>query len=710
MLLLGSLPALAQRNIGGELYDYSTTDQSKQAYRLSYNHIYVKFQDNTTDQEIKDLLFDAAGLKLEVGTYTMNKERNPRGFVKASLVGSTINSPEKLKAALTTLEQSSKVIVANPYIVWKNASNKNETEAAMGITEEFYVKLKPNTSVEEFRALVAVTNTTIKTQYPYNAATYILIADKNAQGNALEMANRFYESTKFEYAAVDFELQPSFGDYKVTPLPETKNDIKSIKDIKDVLGVQATVNDPLWPWQYSHKVEGPIPGGAYPVNEARAAFPGNPAPRPSDQPWNMEASMLVDKAWDIATTAGQGIKVAVIDNGVDRGHPDLAANMSPTGFDPANPANLGDAGTVAGDHGTTCAGVIAAVANNNIGVAGVAHRATIVPVQIFTAGNAGVATAIDWSWNQGGCDVLSNSWGFTGQPLGFTVPIIADAFNRALTQGRGGKGCVVLASTGNGGGNYASFPGGLPGIIGVIASNAGSTKAGFSQFGQLSDIAAPGNQIMTTDRRDTGATGGGQGYTSGSYCIIDGTSFSCPNAAAVAALILGVDNTLTNLEVRALLEGTAKKVEGGAPYTCNADQPNGSWGAQLGYGIVNAYEAVLQTSKTNNFCSTVTYTDRIGNFEDGSFGRNYENNKNCSYIIAANNASRVTLNFTSFQLGAGDRLEVYANAAGTGTPAFTYTSTASPALGTPIVVNGAVAHLRLISDATAQGQGFRLCY
>jgi subtilisin family serine protease len=707
LCVLWGLPAVAQRNIAGDLYDYSTLEAQRIDYRLSYSNIYVKFQPNTTDAEIGNIL-RAAGFKVQDGEFTTNVDRNPRGFSKVSLsVNSTVIDAATLKTVLTTLEANAKVIVANPYIVWKGAKTD---EGQLGITEEFYVKLKPTTTVEELKALVAVTNTSIKAQYPYDAYTYILIADKNARGNSLEMANQFYQSSKFQYAAVDFEIKPTFGDYKATPFPETKKEPKGIKDIKDIAGVQATVNDPLWPWQYSHRITGAIPNGAYPVNEARAAFPGNPAPRPSDQPWNLDASMLVDRAWDVANTAGAGIKVAVIDEGVDRGHPDLIANMNPLGFDPSSPTNLGDAnGSGQGNHGTTCAGVIAATANNNLGVAGVAYNSSIVSVQIFNTNNAGVAQGIDWARVVANVDVMSNSWGFSGQAPGFTVPVIQDAFTRALTLGRGGKGCVILASTGNGGGNYASFPGSIPGLIGVIASNAGASRAGFSQFGQFSDLAAPGNQIMTTDRRDTGA-GVNQGYTSGDYCIIDGTSFSCPNAAAVAALILGVDNTLTQLQVRQYLEGTCKQVPAGAPYVCNADQPNGGWGSQLGYGIINAYEAVLQAKKADNFCNTVTFTSANGTFEDGSFARNYEKGKTCTYAITPTAAGSTTVTFQQFDFAVGDRLEIYNNTAGTGTPIATLTSANRPSPTGVRSTTGVIFMKMITAPNSPTAQGFKLCY
>ncbi len=699
LFLLAAFPTLAQRNITGELYDYSSIGRQKTPYRLSYSNIFVRFQPNTTDAEIASIL-RGAGLKVEDGEYTLNRAVNTDGYVRPSIAG--ITTPAAIKTVLTKLEANSKVVAANPFIVWSGERKGDANQ--MGITDEFYVKLKANTTLDELRALVAVSNTRIKNQYPYDAGTYILIADKTARGNSLEMANLFFESTKFEYAAVDFHLRPTFDGFNPTPV--------KLKDIKGVRGVQATVNDPLWPWQYSHRIAATgIPGGQYPasVRDSRAAFPGAPGPIASDMPWNTDASMRVDEAWDIATTAGQGIKVAIIDNGVDRNHPDLIANISPLGFDPANPTNLGDAvGTVAGDHGTTCAGVTAAMANNGVGIAGVAHRATIVPIQIFTTNNAGLAQAVDWSWQVADADVSSNSYGFpaANNNPNFDIPIVTAAFNRALAQGRGGKGQVIIASAGNANVPISGYPGRIPGIISSIASNAGATRAGFSQFGGGADIAAPGNQILTTDRRDVAPF---QGWTSGEYCLIDGTSFSCPNTAGVAALVLGIGPNLTRTEVRAFIEGTGRKVAGGGPYVCGAE-PNGGWGQQLGYGIVDAYEACRQAaSRVNNpVCVQQFYSAPVSSFDDGSFSDNYRRNQNCLYTIAIPNTTRISASFSSFALAAGDVLEVYDNSAGTGIPIRRFTST-NP--GTNLAVaTGAMTFRFITAPNSPMAAGWSVCY
>lgn len=152
----------------------------------------------------------------------------------------------------------------------------------------------------------------------------------------------------------------------------------------------------------------------------------------------VDADMDVDSAWNYAT--GQGIKVAIIDEGVDLSHPDLTANLLP-GFD-ATGRNSNGAPENDDAHGTACAGIIAAIANNSIGVAGVAYNAKIIPirigysmdlifkgVKIWVTNNNWTVNGINWAV-QNGADILSNSWG-GGSPC----IAITNAINNAVNNG-----------------------------------------------------------------------------------------------------------------------------------------------------------------------------------------------------------------------------------------------------------------------------------
>lgn len=143
-----------------------------------------------------------------------------------------------------------------------------------------------------------------------------------------------------------------------------------------------------------------------------------------------DADMDVDDAWSCST--GQGIKVAIIDEGVDIIHPDLAANLL-SGYDATgNNSNGAPQGNDA--HGTNCAGIVGAVANNGIGVAGIAYNSKIIPVRIaysitypdgssvWNTNDYWIANGINWAVNQG-ADVLSCSWGGAVLPLRLPMPL-----------------------------------------------------------------------------------------------------------------------------------------------------------------------------------------------------------------------------------------------------------------------------------------------
>lgn len=347
------------------------------------------------------------------------------------------------------------------------------------------------------------------------------------------------------------------------------------------------------------------------------------------------------EAWILAN--GQGIKVAVIDNGIDLTHPDLVNNLLPgydatDGADGATNGGYGGAATIGGiycdledAHGTACAGIIAAC-DNDKGVKGVAYNAKIIPIRIaYSQDNiscswryydAWTVDGLFRAWYTYGADILSNSWYWGSQNDAIEDEIIA-----AQTQGRGGKGCVVVFASGNYNINAMNvdYPARLSNVIAVGAiSPCGERKSLIScdleswgsNYGDSLDIVAPGVLVATTDIH------GGAGYNPNKPLhIIDygnkitsdfsdqdytvwfnGTSAACPHVAGVAALVLSAKPSLTAQQVRKIIESTARKVRSDLyPYATITGRPNGTWYEQMGYGLVDAYAAVHAAICVNDF-------------------------------------------------------------------------------------------------------------
>lgn len=259
-------------------------------------------------------------------------------------------------------------------------------------------------------------------------------------------------------------------------------------------------------------------------------------------------------AWDTAT--GTNVIIAILDTGVNGAHPDLAGHMV-QGF------NFFDNTTNTSDvygHGTLVAGAAAAIGNNTIGVSGVAWNSKIMPMRISDlSGNITyysiVANALTWAADHG-ARVANISYGVNTSSAVVTA-----------AQYMQSKGGVVFNSAGNSG--LVENEANVGSIITVSATDANDVLAGWSSRGAMVDIAAPGVGIWTTN-------------SAGGYSASNGTSFSSPIAAGVAALMLSANSSLTPQMLESILKSTA--VDLGAAGT---DQLYGS-------GRINAAEAVAK--------------------------------------------------------------------------------------------------------------------
>ena len=357
----------------------------------------------------------------------------------------------------------------------------------------------------------------------------------------------------------------------------------------------AVPNDPLYANNWGHNNTAQLPGldwgGTYdhtlPTTVGTVGFDAN-APA----------------AWDASQAYGSaGVVIAIIDSGVDTAHPDL--NLV-AGYDYGdNDSNPMDNSAQAG-HGTACAGVAAARANNGLGVVGVAGGCSIMPLKVANSAGSmyfsAIVNAIYFAADNG-AKVISMSLGAAISSDTATNAAILYAYN---------AGCVILAATGNENASTISYPAINTYVIGVgAASPCGERKRSSSSSGEVNpgvstdpngytcdgerwwgsnygvntrdaagavDIIAP-TILPTTD------ISGSAGYDPGNYSgFFNGTSCATPYAAGVCALIKSKNPTWTPAQIRDQLVDTAQDV--------TSVESGSGWDRYAGYGMIDAAAAV----------------------------------------------------------------------------------------------------------------------
>ncbi|MDI6889275.1 MAG: S8 family serine peptidase [Methanocellales archaeon] len=265
---------------------------------------------------------------------------------------------------------------------------------------------------------------------------------------------------------------------------------------------------------------------------------------------------------------GTGVKVAIIDTGIDYTHPDLDANYK-GGIDYVNDDAdpMDDNG-----HGTHCAGIVAAE-DNDIGVVGVAPEAYLYAVKVLDSSGSGylsdVIAGIDWSVSNG-MQVISISLGTDSD-----YTSLHDACDNAYV-----AGLVLVAAAGNDGnppgrGDSVDYPGAYSSVIAVAATDDTDARARWSSTGPAVELSAPGVDILST-------------YPGG-YAYGSGTSMACPHVTGTVALAMISYPTYDNVQIRILLQTTAD------------DLGAAGFDTKYGYGLIDADEVapVFDTEATS---------------------------------------------------------------------------------------------------------------
>ena len=352
----------------------------------------------------------------------------------------------------------------------------------------------------------------------------------------------------------------------------------------------------------------------------------------------------VSGAWE--HTQGEGIVIAIIDDGVDINHIEFSGSdkiIAPRDLmletDDPNPKFDDDI------HGTPCAGV--ACANGKDKASGVAPEAVLMPLRLRAGlGSMKEAEAFEWAADHG-ADIISCSWGPADgpwwdpdHPRHTITQHLPDstrlAIEYAATRGRGGKGCIITWAAGNGR-ESTSFDGyaSSPNVLAIAACNDTGQRSVYSDFGPEVFCCFPSNDfgyslfhhpepktpgIWTTDIRGEGGyhqggvfTNHDSGDAAGNYVAsFGGTSSACPGVAGIIALALSINPELSTTEVKSILKASCDRI----------DQSGGGYDGSghsiyYGYGRLNATKTVMKALKTLETEPDVSLNGTVVFKEDG---------------------------------------------------------------------------------------------
>jgi hypothetical protein len=332
--------------------------------------------------------------------------------------------------------------------------------------------------------------------------------------------------------------------------------------------------------------------------------------------WNYPALSSAPNTW-----RGGGIRIGIVDDGLQTAHPDLVTNVDTINdFDWNNNDDNPNPGT-GDDHGTACAGNAAARGNNSLGVSGTAPEATLVGMRLIAARTTDAQEASAMSHLNNIIQVKSNSWGpdDDGTTVAGPGTLTKQALEDAARLGRGGLGTIILWAGGNGGdvGDNSNYDGYANSIytIAVGAYDSRNRRAYYSEPGANLIAVAPSNGaspalgITTVDR--SGSVGYNTGSTSGEISdgnytqTFGGTSSATPTMSGIVADLLQSKPTLGWRDVQEILIRSAKKVN-----PTNSGWANNGAGFHFhhdyGAGLVDAAAAITLASTWTNLAAAAT--------------------------------------------------------------------------------------------------------
>ncbi|XP_063427076.1 endoprotease aex-5-like [Mytilus trossulus] len=382
--------------------------------------------------------------------------------------------------------------------------------------------------------------------------------------------------------------------------------------------------------------------------------------RTLDTEWNnlwhlngdVTPSMKVESAWSAGYT-GSGIVIAVLDDGLQTDHPDLAANV-----DTVNDIDIywiddDPFPDSSSSHGTQVSGLIAAVKDNNLCVVGVAFSSTLIGVKLLGQNavlDSDEAAALShYSTN---VDIYSNSW---GPPDGtdFKGPgsITKNALLNGVTNGRNGKGAIYIWAAGNGGTQDNCNGDGYVNSIYTVAISS----AQIGQNAWYSEVCAPALAVAyggSEDDRFLTTTTTGSGCKSSG---IQGTSYSAPLVSGIVSLTLEANSDLTWRDIQHLIVFTSNRSGLSDTYSdWTMNGANKEFSQVLGFGLMDAYAMVNYgknwvTVPTQQTCTTSTRSPSLSTSTSASDSMNVTYGDCSSTNYLEHVVADITFSYTGFR-------------------------------------------------------------
>jgi thermitase len=253
-------------------------------------------------------------------------------------------------------------------------------------------------------------------------------------------------------------------------------------------------------------------------------------------------------AWNYAKS-NSSVSVAILDTGIDQNHQDLTGKIVKN-YNCTTSSTFDDLY----GHGTHVAGIVGALTNNGIGVAGVGYNVSLINAKVLDDSGSGyyswIANCLYWAADNG-AKVINLSLGGSTSNL-----TLQNAVNYAVS-----KGVLIVAAAGNSGNSIPIYPANYPNVISVAATDSTDKKASFSSYGTWVDVAAPGVSIYSTLPNHSNSIG------ILNYGYLSGTSMATPHVSGLAGLMIAINGD--SLKVKKMIEDGADHVTGTSVYWAN---------------------------------------------------------------------------------------------------------------------------------------------